>query len=320
MKSFAFFLALSVALSASAAEEAVTLKTSYGTLHGTLLIPKGTKPKPVVLLISGSGPTDRDGNSYALPGRNDSLKMLAEGLAAKGIASLRYDKRGIGESMGVGPGEKDLRFEMYVDDAAEWAKKLKGDKRFSSVTIAGHSEGSLIGMIAAQRGAAGAYVSIAGLGRPADVVIRMQLIQLPPDLRGFSEHALESLKSGKRVEDVPPALAMIYRPSVQGYLISWFFYDPVAEVKKLTIPVLIVQGTTDVQVMVDDARALAAAKPDLKLELIEGMNHVLKMVSDPARQAASYSDPALPVASQLVEVIASFVRQKAEGRGQKGGL
>jgi alpha-beta hydrolase superfamily lysophospholipase len=241
--------------------------------------------------------------------------MLAEGLAAKGIASLRYDKRGIGESMAVGPGEKDLRFEMYVDDAAEWAKKLKSDKRFSSVIIVGHSEGSLIGMIAAQRGAAGAYVSIAGLGRPADVVIRMQLMgQLPPDLRGFSEQALESLKSGKRVENVPPALAMIYRPSVQGYLISWFFYDPVAEVKKLTIPVLIVQGTTDVQVMVDDARALAAAKPDVKLELIEGMNHVLKMVSDPARQAASYSDPNLPVAGRLVEVVAAFVAEHAVKR------
>ncbi len=312
MKSLAFFLALSAALSASAAEEAVTLKTLNGTLHGTLLIPKGAKPKPVVLLISGSGPTDRDGNSYALPGRNDSLKMLAEGLAAKGIASLRYDKRGIGESMAVGPGEKDLRFEMYVDDAAGWAKKLKSDKRFSSVIITGHSEGSLIGMIAAQRGAASAFVSIAGLGRPADVVLRMQLMgQLPPDLRGFSDHALESLKSGSRVEDVPPALAMIYRPSVQGYLISWFFYDPVAEVKKLTIPVLIVQGTTDVQVMVDDARALAAAKPDVKLELIEGMNHVLKMVSDPAKQAASYSDPTLPVASRLVDVVAAFVAERA---------
>jgi pimeloyl-ACP methyl ester carboxylesterase len=313
MKVLAFFFALIAPLNALAAEEAATLKTSMGTLHGTLLVPKGKKQVPVVLLISGSGPTDRDGNSVALPGKNDSLKMLAEGLAARGIASLRYDKRGIGESRGVGPEEKDLRFEMYVDDAAAWAAKLKRDRRFSRVVIAGHSEGALIGTIAAQRGAAAALVSIAGVGRPADVVLRMQLIgRLPPDLRGISDRTLDALKSGKTVDDVPQSLSMLYRPSVQPYLISWFRYDPAAEIAKLTIPVLIVQGTTDIQVTIDDARALAAAKPDAKLELVEGMNHVLKMVGDSSRQIASYSDPALPVASRLVEVITIF----AVGRRQ----
>jgi fermentation-respiration switch protein FrsA (DUF1100 family) len=115
------------------------------------------------------------------------------------------------------------------------------------------------------------------------------------------------LKSGKTVDDVPQSLSMLYRPSVQPYLISWFRYDPAAEIAKLTIPVLIVQGTTDIQVMVDDARALAAAKPDAKLEIIEGMNHVLKMVGDSSRQIGSYSDPTLPVASRLVEVIVGFI-------------
>src|SRR5436190_839972 len=292
MKVLAFFLALIAPLNALAAEEAATLKTSMGTLHGTLLVPKGKKQVPVVLLISGSGPTDRDGNSAGLPGKNDSLKMLAEGLAAKGIASLRYDKRGIGESRNVGPEEKDLRFEMYVDDAAAWAAKLKRDHRFSRVVIVGHSEGALIGTLAAQRGGAAALVSIAGVGRPADVVLRMQLIgRLPPDLRGISDRTLEALKSGKTVDDVPQSLSMLYRPSVQPYLISWFRYDPAAEIAKLTIPVLVVQGTTDMQVTVDDARALAAAKPDAKLELVEGMNHVLKMVGDSSKQIASYSDP-----------------------------
>jgi hypothetical protein len=307
-------LALFLALTTVAA----TLKTPMGTLQGSLLLPKGAtaaKPVPVVLIIAGSGPTDRDGNNSVIPGKNDSLKMLAEGLAAKGIASLRYDKRGIAGSQGVGPGENDLRFDMYVDDAAAWAAKLKADKRFSRVFIAGHSEGSLIGAIAAQRGKADGYVSIAGLGRPADVVIRMQLMgQLSPDLRGFSDKALSSLKAGKTVDDVPPALAVLYRPSVQGYLISWFHYEPVEEIKKLTIPVLVVQGTTDIQVTVDDARALAAAKSGSKLELIEGMNHVMKLVSDPGRQVASYGDPSLPVAPHLVDVIAGFVSQHAARR------
>jgi pimeloyl-ACP methyl ester carboxylesterase len=298
---------------ASPAEEAAELKTAGGTLHGTLLVPESTKPIPVVLLIAGSGPTDRNGNSVALPGSNNSLKMLAEGLAAKGIASLRFDKRGIAGSRDAGAAEKDLRFDMYVDDAAAWAGQLKKDHRFSSVTIVGHSEGALIGTVAAQRGAAAAFVSIAGVSRAADVVLRGQLAgKLPPDLQEISERTLTVLKSGKTVDDTPQSLAVLYRPSVQPYLISWFRYDPIAELKKVKIPILIVQGTTDIQVAVDDARAFAAARPDARLEIIDGMNHVMKIVdADTNKQIASYSDPALPIAPHLVEVIAAFVAGKS---------
>jgi len=288
---------------------ATELKTPTGTLHGTLLVPESKKPVPVVLLISGSGPTDRDGNSAILPGKNDSLKMLAEGLAARGIASLRYDKRGIGESASAMTAEKDLRFETYIDDAAAWAKKLKKDPRFSRLVIVGHSEGSLIGAVAARKAAAAAYVSIAGLGRPADAVIRAQLMgQLPPDLRANSDRILDALRNDSMTADVPPALAALYRPSVQPYLISWFRYDPAAEIRKLTVPVLIVQGTTDIQVSVDDARTLAAAKPDTKLAIIDGMNHVMKRVEAiQSKQIASYSDPSLAVDGRVVEAIAAFV-------------
>ena len=175
--------------------------------------------------------------------------------------------------------------------------------------IAGHSEGSLIGMVAARKAAAAAYVSIAGIGRPADSVIRAQLMgKLPPDLRETSDKILEALKNGNTINDVPPSLAALYRPSVQPYLISWFRYDPREHLKTLKIPVLIVQGTTDIQVSVDDARALAAAKPDAKLEIIDGMNHVMKKVeADQSKQVASYSDPTLPVDQRLVEAIAAFV-------------
>src|SRR4051794_11632517 len=122
------------------------------TLHSTLLLPKHmSKAMPIVLMISGSGPTDRNGNSPMLPGKNNSLLMLAEGLASNGIASLRYDKRGIGESAAAMVSEADLRFETYVDDAVSWCEQLRKDARFSKVIIAGHSEGSLIGMLAAKR-------------------------------------------------------------------------------------------------------------------------------------------------------------------------
>jgi len=315
MKTLALIASLAAA-SVMAAEEPLQMKTAGGTLYGTLLVPASTKPLPVVLFIAGSGPTDRNGNSAMLPGPNNSLKLLAEGLAAHGIASLRYDKRGIGESASAMTAEKDLRFDTYVDDAVAWANQLRKDPRFNAVIIAGHSEGALLGTIAAQKAPVTGFVSIAGVSRPADEVLRRQLAgKLPLELMELNEKALVALKAGKTVDNVPPALVALYRPSVQPYLISWFRYDPAAEIRRVKVPVLIVQGTTDIQVGVDDARALAAAKPAAKLEIIEGMNHVLKIVAaDQAKQVASYSDPALPVAPRLIDVVAAFVDRVAAGR------
>ena len=174
--------------------ESTTLETPTGTVHGTLLLPAGRGPHPVALLIAGSGPTDRDGNSAALPGQNNSLKLLAEGLAERGIASLRYDKRGIAESAAAAPSEADLRFETYVEDAAAWVGQLHADERFTSVTVIGHSEGSLIGMLAAPE--ADAFVSVAGIARPAPEVLRDQLRpQLPPELWDESERIARFIAS-----------------------------------------------------------------------------------------------------------------------------
>jgi hypothetical protein len=266
---------------------------------------------PVVLLISGSGPTDRDGNSPMLPGKNNSLKMLAEGLAMNGIASLRYDKRGVGESAKAMVAESDLRFETYIDDAAAFCEQLRADKRFSSVVIAGHSEGSLIGMAAAKKCNASGFISIAGAGRPAADILRTQLAgKLPPALATQSDAILKDLEAGKTTENPPAELFRIYRPSVQPYMISWFRYDPAKAIAALSVPVLIIQGTTDIQVSVVDAKRLAAANPRAKLLIVEGMNHVLKSVSsDKTKQAASYSDPTLMLAPDLLMNIVDFVRK-----------
>src|SRR5690606_11236335 len=126
--------------------------------------PAGGAPSPVVLIIAGSGPTDRDGNSPLLPGQNNSLRLLAEGLAQRGIATLRYDKRGIAESANAELREADLRFNTYVDDAAALLSRLHDDARFSRVSVVGHSEGALIAVMAAQKAAVDAIVSIAGAG------------------------------------------------------------------------------------------------------------------------------------------------------------
>jgi len=309
---YALILAL-IASSVSAQEPPpVAAAPADKTLHSTLLLPKDTsKAMPIVLLLSGSGPTDRNGNSPMLPGKNNSLLMLAEGLASNGIASLRYDKRGVGESTGAMVAEADLRFETYVDDAVSWCEQLRKDKRFSAIVIAGHSEGSLIGMLAAKRCNADGFISISGAGRAAADILHTQLAgKLPPELATQSDAILKNLEAGKTTENTPPELAAIYRPSVQPYLISWFHYDPAKSIAALTVPVLIIQGTTDLQVTVDDAKRLAAANPKAKLLLIDGMNHVLKEVpADRDKQIASYSNPDLRLAPDFLVGIVDFVRK-----------
>jgi pimeloyl-ACP methyl ester carboxylesterase len=217
----------------------------------------------------------------------------------------------------AGMKEADLRFDMYVDDAIAWIAKLRSDPRFSTITVIGHSEGSLIGMIAASRSKADAYVSMAVVAKPAGQILRDQLrpqIGSVDALWQQNESILTSLEAGKPVDPLPsplatvPGLASLYRLSVQPYLISWFKYTPSAEIVKLSTPELILQGTTDVQVGTAEAQALKAAKPAATLVLVDGMNHVLKHVVDPAQQAASYSNPALPIVPEVPNAIAAFIR------------
>lgn len=299
---------------ATTIEQSITLDTGSGILYGSIVTPAGTSsPVPVVLLIAGSGPTDRNGNSKLLPGNNDSLKMVAENLAMSGIASLRYDKRGIGQSQSAVTQESALRFDTYVEDAAKWIDLLRKDPRFAIVVVAGHSEGSLIGMLASQQTRADGFISIAGPAQKASDVIRTQLAgKLPEALAQQNESILLTLERGATVEAIPAALpanlAQTYRASVQPYLISWFRYTPASEIVKLKFPVLILQGTTDIQVSTTDAQALKAARPDARLVLVDGMNHVLKMVpADMAEQLRSYSNPSLPVAEELTQAIKDFV-------------
>lgn len=292
-------------------EQPSTLVTPTGTIYGTLELPAAKTPVPVVLIIAGSGPTDRNGNSRALPGQNNSLKYLADGLAAHGIASLRYDKRAIGESAGAAAKEEDLRFDMYVDDAAGWLKQLRADQRFSTVSVAGHSEGSLIGMIAARQAGSDGYISLEGAGRkPEDILIEQLTPQLPPEMLATTKHLLDLISAGAPPDTttVPPMLMSLFRPSVRPYMVSWFKYDPAVEISKLKIPALIVQGTTDIQTNMTDAKALAAGYPAGRFLKIEGMNHVLKN-APPGRalQMPVYSDPSIPVVPKLIDEVSSFV-------------
>lgn len=293
----------------SSAETPETLSTPTGQLYGSLLVPTRGALVPVVFIHPGSGPTDRDGNNPILPGKNNSLRLLAEGLAARGIATLRVDKRGIGASAAAMTTESALRFETYVGDAAAWLRRLRGDPRFERVVALGHSEGALIAALAASEGGADAYVSVAGAGRRASELLRWQLrSRLPPPLIAENERILTSLERGREVGRVPSELQALYRPNVQPYLISWFRYDPAAVLRGLALPMLIVQGTTDLQTDTTEGRALHAARPDAIYLSVQGMNHVLKLVGGgPAQQRASYADSTLAVAPALVDGIARFV-------------
>lgn len=306
-------LALSLTLftgfvQATVLQRPISLDTGTGELFGSLLLPKSEQPVPVVLIISGSGPTDRDGNNPD-GGRNDSLKRLAWMLAKHNIASVRYDKRGVAASLAATPDERNLSVEAYVADAQAWGRKLKDDPRFGPLILLGHSEGALIASLAAPHVDAAAVISISGTARPVDQVLREQLARsLPPPLMLRSNQLIDSLKAGKTDDNVPTPLQVIFRPSVQPYLISLFRQDPAAAFAQLKMPALIVQGSHDIQVGVDDARQLKAAKPDAELALIDGMNHVLRIVpNDVKRQLASYKDPQLPLAAELGTRILGFI-------------
>jgi hypothetical protein len=293
-----------------AGERAMVLEADPAPLHGTLLLPTAeAQPIPGVLILAGSGPVDRDGN---LPhARNDSLRLLAQGLARRGIASLRIDKRGIGASGGAALREDDLRFETYVADAARWLDRLRAEPGIARVGVIGHSEGALVATLAVQsRPDAAGLVLLAGAGFPAGVVLRRQFeaAAMPDGLRENALRILVALEQGRMVADVPGDLAPIFRPSVQPYLASWLPLDPATELTGTRVPTLIVQGTTDLQVSEGDARRLASARPDAEIEVIAGMNHVLKHAPiERAANFASYADPTLPVVSALIDRVAAFL-------------
>ncbi|WP_093856566.1 alpha/beta hydrolase [Tenuibacillus multivorans] len=287
----------------------LSVETAYGELEGELLSPDSEGPHPIALIIPGSGPTDRNGNSAAMPGENDSLKLLAEGLAEQGIASLRYSKRGAAENQDAVIAERDIRFENFVNDAKAWIDLLHEDERFSDVHIIGHSQGSLVGMLAAQEAGADRIISIAGAGKPMDEVLLEQLQdQLSGDLLEEAENILAKLKQGEVVGEVSTELQNVFRPDIQPFLASWIAYNPAEVIAQLEQPVLIIQGGRDLQVPKAHAAYLKHAQSGAETMIISKMNHVLKEApEDPTGNMQTYSDPELPLADGLMQGIVEFL-------------
>lgn len=287
----------------------VVLPSEPAALHGTLLTPEG-QTRAVAVILPGSGPTDRDGNS---PGGlvASTYRLLAEGLAEQGVATLRIDKRAIGQSAAAMIAERDLTFQTYVDDARAWAAEAARMTGRPCVWLIGHSEGSQVALAAAQDGnpSVCGLVLLAGAGRPAGVVLREQFrAALPEALQAPAFAALDELEAGRTVTDAPPELAALFRPSVQPYLISWIGLDPTDLIRNYEGLVMIGQGSTDIQVGPVDANALSAAQPSARLVVWEGVNHVLKLaLADRSANLATYVNPNLPLAPGVVDDVASFI-------------
>lgn len=275
-------------------------------IKGTLFNPDNTDLNTkLVILIAGSGPTDRNGNQEQ--NQNNSLKFLAEALAKNGIAVFSYDKRILSQIKSNTMDEKTLRFDDFINDAKDVLAFFRTNKKYAKIIIAGHSEGSLIGMVAAHD--ADAYISISGPGRSIDEVVTDQIVKQLPPLKEEVVGYFEKLKKGETFELKNEMLGILFRESVQPYMISWIKYKPEVEIAKLKIPTLIINGTKDLQVSVDEARLLKSAKPDSKLEIIPNMNHILKEIKgDDTENFASYTKPEVPVISQLPIIITAFVK------------
>jgi hypothetical protein len=275
-------------------------------LKGSLFSIENKVSNPnLVIIIAGSGLTNRNGNQIGM--QNNSLKFLAEAIAKEGNVAFSFDKRIIAQMKNGTTDEKSLRFDDFINDVKDIITFFKNQKKYNKIIIAGHSEGSLIGMIAAKDNA-DAYISLAGAGRTIDLIITEQIEKQAPFLKAKTEDYFKILKEGRTFELDNQMLASIFRESVQPYMISWIKYNPQDEIKKLNIPILIINGTKDIQVSENEAKLLHEANPKSELKIIDKMNHIFKEINEEEENLKSYSNPNLPIMKELVDRIISFLK------------
>jgi pimeloyl-ACP methyl ester carboxylesterase len=306
---------LAAALAAANAEPVQSYVEAPGPsapLKGTMLAP-ASGGAAMMLIIPGSGPTDRDGDN-PLGVKAATYKLLAEGLVARGIGTVRIDKRGMfASSMAVADGNA-VTIDDYATDVGAWIASIRKQTGAPCLWVLGHSEGGLVALVAAQKlpDICG-IVLVSTAGHPFGELLRMQLRANPANapLLNQAMSAIDNLEAGKHVDvtGMNPALLPLFAPQLQGFLISLFSYDPAKLISTISKPVLILQGERDLQVSVADAERLKQAAPRAKLLLLPNTNHVLKTVTTDDRRAngVTYMDPSLPLAPGVVDAVANFV-------------
>jgi alpha-beta hydrolase superfamily lysophospholipase len=298
-----------LATGATAADEAVTVAGPTGPLAGSYLAP--VEGGPVMVIIPGSGPTDRNGNS-PLGVAGGAYQRLAEALAAQGVGSIRIDKRGMFGSAGAAADPNAVRLSDYAGDVRAWAAEARRRSGAPCAWLLGHSEGGLVAILAAQDSPdVCGLVLLAAPGRPLQQVLREQLAANPANapVMGQVDAIIAELEAGRPpdLSGMHPAVAMLFNPALNTYFISLFSHDPAAELARYAGPVLVVQGETDIQVTLADAERLAQAR-GLEPVIIPGMNHVLRDApADRAANAATYRLTDAPLSAGLADAIAGFV-------------
>jgi pimeloyl-ACP methyl ester carboxylesterase len=289
-------------------ESPIQVKTLAGVVSGTLAMPaKATDKVPVVIIVGDAGPTDRNGNNEKAGINGNTYKLLAEGLAKNGIASVRYDKRMVGEST-TKEKESDLRIDDYSDDVVSILLLLNDDQRFSRIILFGHGEGALVCMVAIQGEPVKGYISAEGAGDQADKIITEEMKKKPQYQADEVKAILDSLKKGKKTDVVDPTIYYIASPSKQNFLSSWCRIVPIRGIKSIKCPILLIQGTTDLGVSVENGEKLKRAKSEANLVIIKGMNHILKDApADEDKNMDTYDKPDLPLSANLVPAIVDFV-------------
>uniref|UniRef100_UPI00404A3622 alpha/beta hydrolase n=1 Tax=Gelidibacter sp. TaxID=2018083 RepID=UPI00404A3622 len=272
-------------------------------IDGTLLVPNEGS-KTLAIIIAGSGPTDRDGNQNFL--KSNNLKKLAENLTKNGISTFRYDKRTV-KQIRTGRIDPKTMFDDFVKDASDIIDYFKKDSRFEKIYIIGHSKGSLVGMIAGKDKIDG-FVSLAGAGQPIDEVITEQVTRTAPMFTEDTKRVFGILKEGNTTDDFPVALGSIFNKQIQPFMMSWMKYNPQDEIAKLDIPVLIINGTKDLQVSVAEAELLHKASPTSELKIIKKMNHVLFTIEgDDLENSKSYNEAFRQINEVLISTIVKFM-------------
>ena len=289
-----------------AADFPVQIGQGPTALHGALVRPEGRTAPVAVLMVPGSGPGDRDGDDRASGEHSRTQWYLAQALAGKGIVSLRYDKRGSAESAGAGPAPT---LQDAVKEAADWTGLLARQPGVRCVVALGHSEGALIGARLSHKVKLCGLVDVSGSGTEVGELIEEQTVTLhvAPEVAAQIHAAIEAERAGRPIPEVPKGYGKLFGPETEPYIRSEIGVDPVAEVAKVKVPVLVVQGDNDFQMKVGDARRLAAAA-HVQPVIIPGMNHNLKLApADIRGNYLTYMNPNLPLAPGVAETITAFV-------------
>lgn len=286
------------------AEEEIMLKNDSIVLPGTLSFNKQLKQQPLVIFIHGSGNIDRNGNQNGSVSAN-YIKQLSEALNKNNIAFFRYDKRTATLS-NLKFVKDNPDFNSFVDDANIVIKHFKNDKRFSSTTLIGHSQGSLVAMLAANN--ASKYISLAGAGETIDKLLVEQTTKQNPIVGALVKGHVQELKETGTIKEPNAMLVTMFNKNLNPFWLSWFAYNPSEEIKKVTVPTLIINGTKDLQVPVEQAKMLHKAKPNAQLALINNMNHPLKNIEKDEDNLASYTSPDFPLSQELISVISEFIK------------